>query len=88
MGPNSPRTSPPAPVTQSKAALEPSTHMKPTNPTKVNNIEEGRTLLEEKGYLIAGEKFQLEQLSIVLFQMAKAMPQTQKAVVDGIQYVQ
>jgi hypothetical protein len=53
----------------------------------VNNLKEGRTLLEEKGYLVAGEQIRLEQLSVVLFQLARAIPQTQKTAADSMRAI-
>ena len=86
---NGPRVSPPAPATRSKSTLESTSkdHTTSAYRTKVNNLGEGTALLEEKGYLIAGEQIRLEQLSIVLFQLARAMPQTQKTAADSIRAI-
>jgi hypothetical protein len=86
MNPNGPRVSPSAPATRSRSTQESTSkdHTKSTHPTKVNNLEEGKALLEEKGYLIAGEQIRLEQISIVLFQLARAIPHTQKTAADSL----
>src|SRR6266702_4538438 len=89
MSPNGPRIPPPAPATRSKATPESTAkgHTKSAHHTKVNDLGEGTAFLEEGGYLIAGEQIRLEQLSIILFQLARAMPQNQKTAVDGIQAI-
>jgi len=91
MSQNGPRISPPVPATRSKTTLASTlkSHTKSAHLTKVNNLGEGTALLEEEGYLIAGEQIRLEQLSIILFQLAKAMAstQTQRTTADSIQAI-
>jgi len=59
MSPNNARTTPAGPSTRSKSTVAATSkdHTKQPHPTDVNNLEDGRTYLEDKGYLTPGEQF-------------------------------